>query len=57
MTAGFFFFLQMASGALYSALLGALHLGSVPSLLWAVVLPQGALTAAFALSRLRGSGV
>ncbi|MGV0342563.1 MFS transporter [Corynebacterium mastitidis] len=57
LTAGFFFFLQMASGALYSALLGALHPGTATALLWAVVLPQGVLTAAFALSRPRGSGV
>lgn len=57
LSTGFFFFLQMASGALYGVVLSTLAPATVPALLAAILLPQAVLTACFVLAHLRGSRV
>lgn len=57
LSTGFFFFLQMASGALYGAVLSALAPTTVIALIGAILLPQALLTTCFFAARLRGSGV
>ena len=51
-SAGLFFFLQMAGGAAFSAVVGALHLPSVPAYLVVLVVPQVVVTAMVARQRL-----
>ncbi|WPF65714.1 MULTISPECIES: MFS transporter [unclassified Corynebacterium] len=57
LSTGFFFFLQMASGALYGAVLSTLAPATVAALIAVILLPQAILTALFLSARLRGSGV